>query len=71
MTDNDWLLKQLREAAGGWVSQDELIRRSQNERGHGLTVHSRIADLRKQGHTITNMLRARGDRRQSFYRLAA
>ena len=70
MTDNDFLLKVLR--GGDWISQDEILRRSQSERGYGMTVHSRAADLRKKGHMIVNVVR-RGPsgRAQSFYRLVA
>lgn len=49
-TDKDWLLAQLSD--GRWHSLNELLRASFDERGHGLTVHSRAADLRKDGHRI-------------------
>ena len=35
-------------------SLNELLQRSLAERGCGLTVHSRVADLRKRGHRITH-----------------
>lgn len=71
MTDNEFLLRVLKQA-NGWLSQDEIIRRSQFQRGHGLTVHSRAADLRKQGHMVINkMQRGSNGRAQSFYRIAA
>ena len=45
MTDVDFLLSVL--ADGEAHSQAEILRRSFDERGHGLTVHSRAADLRR------------------------
>lgn len=50
MTDSAWLLDLLRD--GKAHSLGEILRRSFNERGHGLTVHSRVSDLRKQGHDV-------------------
>jgi hypothetical protein len=50
LTDSAFLLSILED--GAQHSQAELLRRSFQERGCGLTIHSRIADLRKQGHYI-------------------
>lgn len=50
MTDADFLLSVLEDNQPH--SQSELLARSFNERGCGLTVHSRIADLRRKGHVI-------------------
>ena len=50
MTDSAFILKVLED--GQPHSQAEILRLSFNERGCGLTVHSRIADLRKKGHYI-------------------
>lgn len=50
MTDCDWLLELLSD--GREHTLTDLIRASIDQRGHGLTVHSRVSDLRGQGHTI-------------------
>ena len=49
---------------------NELLQRSFAERGCGLTVHSRAAELRAKGHNVTN-LRIPGAKRGagSAYRL--
>ena len=47
MTDREFLLDCLRD--GAWHSTAELLRYSMLERGCGMTVHSRISDLRAQG----------------------
>lgn len=49
-TDCQWLLEVLRD--GKPHSLNEILQKSFADRGHGLTVHSRAADLRKQGHTV-------------------
>lgn len=49
MTDSDFLLALL---ATGPKSQAEILSASFNERGCGLTIHSRASDLRKRGHDI-------------------
>ena len=68
MTDADFLHAVLKD--GGWHSQDEILARSQLERGHGLTVHSRAATLRDRGHIVECELRRnRNGRTRSFYRL--
>lgn len=50
MNDREFLLAVL--ADGRPHSLAEILSRSMNERGCGLTVHSRVADLRKHGYTI-------------------
>ena len=50
MTDAQFLLSILED--GLPHSHADLLHRSSTERGCGLTVHSRIADLRAKGHTI-------------------
>lgn len=50
MTDREFLLSVLID--GEPHSQSDLLRRSFNELGHGCTVHSRIADLRRDGYLI-------------------
>ena len=68
MTDSQFLLHVLKD--GGWHSRDSILARSFDERGCGLTIHSRAADLRKQGHDVKVEVRG-GSRRASFYRLGA
>ena len=51
MTDVDFLLSVLSD--GEPHTNDELLRRSIAERGCGLMIHSRVADLRARGHQIT------------------
>ena len=50
MTDSTFLLSVLND--GEPHSLTEILRASINERGCGMTVHSRAAELRKQGHII-------------------
>ena len=55
---------------GCWHSHTEIVERSFANRGCGLTVHSRAADLRKRGHVVeTRLERDRRGRTLSFYRL--
>jgi hypothetical protein len=70
-TDADFLLAVLRETPNEFVSQAEILRRSQADRGCGLTVHSRIADLRRRGYSIPPALciRAEDGRVTSYYRI--
>jgi hypothetical protein len=49
MTDTDFVLAQLQR---GSATTMQLIRVSISERGCGLTPHSRVADLRRQGHDV-------------------
>ena len=72
MTDALWLLSVLKD--GCWHSRDAILSRSFSERGCGLTVHSRVSDLRKNGHRIECKTRLGsegqfGQRRSSFYRM--
>lgn len=70
VTDNDFLASVL--ADGQWHGQMDIVQRSQRERGCGLTVHSRVSDLRvKRGLTIEQRSQRTGSGRvASFYRLA-
>jgi len=71
MTDADFLLEVLSLVApGSWVSHETILMRSQRELGHGMTVHSRAADLRKRGHIIECKVEKRNGRAVSFYRLS-
>lgn len=70
MTDCDFILEVLSDHQPH--SLNEILRRSFEQRGCGLTVHSRVADLRKRGHVIhwRNDAKARrGD--ASIYTLAS
>lgn len=68
-SDKAFLLRVLSD--GRWHSLPEILNRSVAERGYGLTVHSRAADLRRDGHVIENRTkRSLGRRIVSFYRLA-
>lgn len=70
VTDNDFLETMLGD--GRWHGHIEIIAESIRQRGHGLTVHSRAADLRKRGHTVeTRLERNDHGRTLSFYRLVA
>lgn len=50
MTDREFLLDVLEDGQPHTLT--EILRRSFEVRGHGLTVHSRAADLRRDGYTI-------------------
>lgn len=66
VTDCDFVLDLL--ADGREWSLNDILRESFARRGHGLTVHSRVADLRKRGHRIEH--RTVGQRGAgSLYRL--
>lgn len=56
MTDSEFLLAVLRERPDQWVAQADIIERSQQERGYGITVHSRASDLRKLGYDVENQV---------------
>lgn len=49
MTDSQFLLQVLSEHS---ATTNQILRRSLRERQCGLTVHSRVSDLRKAGHLI-------------------
>jgi hypothetical protein len=70
VTDLELLLAVL--ADGELHSQSEILARSIEERGHGLTVHSRISDLRRRGCVVEHMT-VQGARRgaASTYRLVS
>ena len=66
MTDRDFLLKVLGDYQPHTLN--EILSLSLAERGCGLTVHSRAADLRRDGYLISNKAIG-GKRRGSVYRL--
>lgn len=70
MTDRDFLLAVLSD--GRERSLTEILETSMRERGCGMTVHSRAADLRSPrygSHDIRQRSERRGARVISFYRL--
>lgn len=78
VTDGGFLLAVL--ADGGWHTLTEILARSFRDRGCGLTVHSRAAELRRHGHVIENRIgrtpiagpgRRGFERHVSSYRLVA
>jgi hypothetical protein len=70
MSDADFMLNILKD--GREYTTGEILAYSQHERGCGLTVHSRISELRKRGHTITTRCLGRKNGRSIYaYRLVA
>jgi hypothetical protein len=69
MTDADFLEVVLREHPNEWVSQREILNLSEQRRRCGMTVHSRVSDLRRRGHVIENRCERVGTRVVSYYRL--
>jgi hypothetical protein len=69
MTDASFMLSVLEETPDEWVSQMEILRRSEQQRGCGLTPHSRASDLRNRGLVIENRTERVGTRVISYYRL--
>ena len=67
-TDTDLLLAILTDA-GNWASHDFILSKARYLTGHGLTVHSRASDLRKQGHNVECDVRRVNGRALSYYRL--
>lgn len=70
-TDADYLLDLLRD--GRELTGPEILRYSQHERGVGMTIHSRISELRNdRGHTITTRCLGHKNGRNIYaYRLVA
>jgi hypothetical protein len=60
------ILTRLLDTPNEWVEMPELCRISDS-----LNAHSRIADLRKRGHTIENKTETINGKKHSFYRLVA
>jgi hypothetical protein len=66
-TDCEFLLSVLDDES--WHSTSELLRRSIEDRGFGMTVHSRISDLRSKGFAIEHR-QVKGERAAAHeYRL--
>lgn len=71
-TDADWLRTHLDRHAGEWVDLNAILRASIAERGCGLTVHSRAAELRARGFVVENRTKRTADGRvASAYRLVS
>lgn len=68
MTDSEYVLDQLR---AGPRDAMQIISASIRDRGVGATIHSRVADLRAQGHKITCAIegKTRKGRDRWVYRL--
>ena len=58
------ILDTLKTRAGAWVAMPHLYKVSGS-----MAVHSRVADLRKNGHNIQNEKRRHGRKCFSYYRL--
>ncbi len=69
LTDTDKLLTVLGAQQGGWIAHSEIIWHINFTYGHGITIHSRAADLRKRGYDVQNRLERRNGRVISYYRL--
>ena len=67
MNDTDYLYSILRDGKEHELS--EIIAQSQRERGFGMTVHSRAADLRKRGYWVAQRSERRHGRVRSYYHL--
>lgn len=68
VTDHEWLLGVLADRLDHSLA--ELLARSMEERGCGLTVHSRVAQLRDEGHVIVHQRIAGAERGHAHvYRL--
>lgn len=69
-TDAAWLAEHLAQRPGEWVDLASILRASIDQRGCGLTVHSRAAELRARGLVVENRTRRTADGRvASAYRL--
>jgi hypothetical protein len=70
MSDADFMLNILKD--GREYTTGEILAYSIHERGCGLTVHSRAAELRKRGHSIVTRCLGRKNGRSIYaYRLVA
>ena len=65
-TQNELILDALTARRGDWVPMPEL-----SEASGSWNVHSRIADLRAEGHDIDNKIVRRGRQSRSYYRIPA
>ncbi len=70
MTDTEILRRiLLYRSPNSWASHPEILQESIARSGHGMTVHSRVADLRKQGYTVECRIETHAGRKVSFYRI--
>lgn len=65
MTQNEAVLDALAKRHGEWVSMPDLVQAS-----GAYAIHSRVAELRSEGHVIQNKVEGTKPRR-SFYRLVS
>ena len=68
-TQNERVLHCLQEHAPSWVAMPVLARAGSGTEHGFCMVHSRVADLRKAGHTIEQMSERKGGQTHSSYRL--
>lgn len=65
MSQSPKVLERLRQESGDWVSMLTLVGAS-----NSFNIHSRIAELRGDGHTIKNKIEPQPDgSKRSWYRL--
>jgi len=64
LSQNDLVLQLLHRNKGQWVSLPDLAQHM-----GGYAVHSRVAELRKQGSRIENRIEPSDGKRHSYYRL--
>ncbi len=69
MTDSDCLLAILQSAPGWWMPHHSILDLCQTRYGHGLTIHSRAASLRKKGYDIQCRVDRKNGRAVSYYRI--
>lgn len=71
MSDTDVLLRILDDHSPEYVSHARILEWCNIHTGHGMTVHSRAAELRKPPYSLTVecKMETRRGRRVSFYRL--
>jgi len=73
MTDAEYVLEQLQAHPQGRDAMQQIISAAIRERDVGLTVHSRVADLRAQGYVISCAVegKTRKGRDRWVYRLVS
>jgi hypothetical protein len=69
LTDTDKLRIILMEFPNVWLSHNGILGRFQNKYGHGATIHSRAATLRKQGYQVDCRITTVKGRKFSWYRI--
>lgn len=69
LTDTDKLYEILNMDGFGWIEHGAILELCRRRYGHGMTVHSRAASLRKKGYDVQNRVERRNGRVVSYYRL--